>query len=430
MLHLNLSVFLQWEWRELKLKTILVIADGMADRPIKELNWKTPLEAAHKPSLNEIAKNGICGIMDIISPGVPPGSCAASLALLGYDALRVYSGRGAIEAIGSGVEVLPGDVAFRCNFATVNNDLVVLDRRAGRIANEDTTQLSRSLRKIKLEKPIAKVLFKSIIQHRAVLIIRGSKLSTAVSDSDPGRIGEKVLEIKPLDASSEAKLTAKILNELTAKFHQVLESHPVNKERTKRKLPPANIILCRGVGTVPNIRPLSDIYGVNAACIAATSLIRGACKIAGMKLVNVEKATGTPQTDFMAKANATLQALKSNDLVVLHIKATDVASHDGNANHKIELIEKLDQLLGYMMNNVDLGSTYVAVTADHTTSSTTRNHEGDPVPVAITGPHVRRDDVKEFDERNCSRGGLNKIRGMDLMPILMNLIGKTKKFGA
>ncbi len=402
----------------------------MADRPIKELNWKTPLEAAHKPSLNEIAKTGISGIIDIISPGVPPGSDTASLALLGYDALKVYSGRGALEAIGSGVEILPGDVAFRCNFATVNKDLVVLDRRAGRIGNEDATQLSRSLQKIKLEKPLAKVLFKNIIQHRAVLIIRGSKLSTAVSDSDPGKIGEKVLEIKPLDKSLEAKLTAKILNELTAKFHEVLENHPVNKERTKRKLSPANTILCRGAGVVPSVRTLSEKYGVNAACIAASSIVRGVCKVAGMKLINVEKATGTPQTDFMAKANAAIQALKSNDLVVLHVKATDVASHDGNFNHKIELIEKFDQMLGYMMNNIDVDSTYVAVTADHTTSSITLNHEGDPVPVVITGPYVRRDDVKEFDERSCSRGGLNRIRGMDLMPILMDLIGKTKKFGA
>ena len=238
------------------------------------------------------------------------------------------------------------------------------------------------------------------------------------------------MEIKPLDESSEAKLTARILNELMAKFQKVLESHPVNKERTKRKLPPANIILCRGAGPVPSIRPISEIYGVNAACIAATSLIRGVCKVAGMKLINVEKATGTPQTDFMAKANAAVQALKSNDLVVLHVKATDVASHDGNVKQKIELIEKFDQLLGYILNNVDLDSTYVAVTADHTTSSTTRNHEGDPVPVAITGPYVRRDEVKEFDKRVCSRGGLNRIRGMDLMPILMNLIGKTRKFGA
>jgi len=413
------------------LKAILVICDGMADRPIKELNWKTPLEAARKPSLNQIAKTGICGIMDPIAPGIPPGSDTATLAMLGYDVLKVYSGRGALEAIGSGINVLPSDVAFRCNFATVNEGLIVLDRRAGRIANEDAAKLAESLQKIRLEKSSIEFVFKNTIQHRAALVIHGRpKLSTAISDSDPEKVGVKVLEIKPLDESPEARLTAKILNELMDKFRKVLENHPVNKERSKRKLLPANIILCRSAGTVPSIKPLSEVYGVNAACIAATSLIRGVCKVAGMKLIDVKGATGTPQTDFMAKAKATIQTLKTNDFVVLHVKATDVASHDGGVKQKIELIEKIDRMLGYMLNNIDLSSTCLAVTADHTTSSITQNHEGDPVPLAITGPYVRRDDVEEFDERSCAKGGLSRIRSRDLLPILMNLLGKTRKFGA
>ena len=402
----------------------------MADRPIKELNWKTPLETASKPSLNRIAKTGVCGIMDPIAPGTPPGSDTATLALLGYDVFKVYSGRGALEALGSGVEVLPGDVAFRCNFATVNEDLVVLDRRAGRIVNEDAAKLAESLQKIKLEKPSAEFLFKNTIQHRAVLVIRGLELSRAVSDSDPEKVGEKVLEIKPLDNSPEAKFTAKILNELVRKFHDVLKEHSVNKARVKKGLPPANMILCRGAGTIPNLKPLSEIYGVKTACIAAVSLIRGVCNVAGMKLINVRGATGTPQTDFMAKAKAAVQAAKTYDFTLLHLKAPDVASHDGNIEQKIELIEKIDSMLGYMLNNLDLDSTYLAVTADHTTSLLTGKHEGDSVPIAVTGPYVRSDDVKEFDERSCAKGGLNRIRGIDLMPILMNLLGKTRKFGA
>jgi len=413
------------------LKAVLVIADGMADRPLKKLGWKTPLEAAHKPSLNHIANTGVCGIMDPISPGLPPGSDTATLALLGYNALKAYSGRGAFEAIGSGVNVLPGDVAFRCNFATVDGEFVVLDRRAGRISNEDASKLAESLQKIKLTKHSDAVfLFKNTIQHRTSLVIRGPKLSTAVTDSDPEKIGEKVSEIKPVDESLEARFTAEILNELMQKFHEVLKQHPVNKERVKRGLPPANIILCRGAGTIPNIRSLSQIYDINAACIGATPLIRGVCKAAGMKLIDVKGATGTPQTDFMAKSKATVQALKTNDFVLLHVKATDVASHDGNIKQKIELIDKIDNMLGYALDNISLDETYLAVTADHTTSSVTRDHEGDPVPIAITGPYVRRDDVEEYDERACANGGLNRIRGMDLMPILMNLIGKTKKFGA
>jgi len=413
------------------LKAVLVIGDGMADRPVKELGWKTPLEAARKPSLNRIAKTGICGMMDPISPGLPPGSDTATLALLGYDASKVYSGRGALEATGSGVKVLPGDVAFRCNFATVNEDLVVLDRRAGRIVNEDAAKLAGSLQKIKLKKLLgAEFLFENTIQHRAVLVIRKRGLSTAVSDSDPGKVGEKVSDVKPLDDSSGAKLTAEIVNELMRGFHKILKDHPVNEERVERGAPPANMILCRGAGTVPNIKPLSQMYSISAACIGATPFVRGICKAAGMKLIDVKGATGTPQTDFMAKAKATFQALKTNEFVLLHVKATDVASHDGNIEQKIELIEKIDHVLGYVLSNIDLDATHLAVTADHTTSSITRNHEGDPVPIAMTGPCVRRDDVEEFDERACAKGGLNRIRGMDLMPILMNLIGKAKKFGA
>jgi 2,3-bisphosphoglycerate-independent phosphoglycerate mutase len=413
------------------LKAVLVIGDGMADRPIKELGWKTPLEVAKKPFLNRIAESGVCGILDPISPGVPPGSDTATLALLGYNAEEVYSGRGALEALGSGVKVLPGDVAFRCNFATVNDDLVVLDRRAGRIANEDALPLAESLQKVKLKKSLgASFLFKSTIQHRTVLSIRGPKLSTAVSDSDPERVGEKAVEVKPLNDSSEARLTARIVNELTPEFHKVLKDHPVNRERIKLGLPSANMVLCRGAGTIPDIEPLSQVFNISAACVAAAPLVKGVCRVAGMDVVSVRGATGTPQTDYIAKAKAAVQVLKRYDFVLLHVKATDVASHDGRPKQKFEIIEKVDGMLGYLLDHIDPKSAYVAVTADHTTSCLTGNHEGDPVPIAITGPYVRSDKVKEYDERSCAVGGLGRIRGVDLMPILMNLLGKTSKFGA
>ncbi len=412
------------------MNAVLVIADGMADRPMKELGWKTPLEAAHKPSLNQIARTGICGILDPIAPGIPAGSDVATLALLGYDSVQAYSGRGALEAIGSGTKILPDDVTFRCNFATVNEKGIITDRRAGRIANEEARRLASALQQIKLKKPSnVRFLFKGTIQHRTVFSLRGPKLSTAVSDSDPGKIGEKPQEIKPLDDSTEAKLTARIVNDLLRDFHEALKNHPLNKERERRGLPQANIVLCRGAGTIPNIRPLSEIYGIKATCIAAAPLVKGVCKAAGMKVTEVKGATGTLQTDYMAKARAAVQALKTSDFVLLHVKATDVASHDKNPKEKVGTIEKVDGILDYMLDHTDSDDTYIAVTADHTTSTLTGNHEGDPVPIAITGPYVRRDDVTEYGERTCAKGGLNRIKGKDLMPTLMNLIGKTQKFG-
>jgi len=413
------------------LKAILTVADGMADRPVRELGWKTPLEAASKPVLDQIAKTGICGIIDPIAPGIPAGSDVATLAMLGYDPVKSYSGRGALEAVGSGLTVLSSDVGFRCNFATVNENLVVLDRRAGRIDNEDATKLAASLQKVRLPSSFkAEFLFKNTVQHRAALVLRGPKLSPAISDSDPETVGKKVLQVKPLDKSQEAKRTARILNTLMHQFRGVLKESPVNRRRAELRLQQANMILCRGAGTVPKIVTLHEQFGIKPACIAAVSLIKGVCKVAGMSLIDVRGATGTPQTDYSAKAKAAVHALTTHDFVFLHVKATDVASHDGALKLKVEVIERIDRMLGYVVDHVDADSTFLAVTADHTTSVATRNHEGDPVPVAIAGPYVRRDDVTEFGERTCAHGGLNRIRGVDLMLTMMSLMGKAKKFGS
>ncbi|MEM2281248.1 MAG: 2,3-bisphosphoglycerate-independent phosphoglycerate mutase [Candidatus Bathyarchaeia archaeon] len=413
-----------------RLKALLIIGDGMADRPLKELGWRTPLEAANKPSMNHLASVGVCGMIDPIAPGIPPGSDTATLALLGYDALKVYTGRGALEALGWGIEVAEGDVCLRCNFATVDEKMMVLDRRAGRIASVDASRLAENLKRVELSKPKVEFIFESTIEHRAVLVLRDSKLSPAVSDSDPAVEGKEVLKVKPLDSSAEAEFTAEVLNELAQKFHEILKTHPVNKERAARGLPPANFVLFRGAGTIPRIKPLNELYGVRASCIAATALIRGVCRAAGMQLLHVEGATGTVKTDYMAKAKAAVKALENNDFVFLHVKAPDAASHDGNIKQKVEVIERIDEMLSYILNKVELSETYVALTADHTTSCITRNHEGDPVPLAIIGPYTRSDDVNEFGERTCAKGGLGRLKGKHIMSILMNLLGKVKKFGA
>jgi 2,3-bisphosphoglycerate-independent phosphoglycerate mutase len=403
----------------------------MGDRPLKELNGKTPLEVARKPSLDWLAEKGICGIIDVIAPGVPPGSDVAHLALLGYDAQKVYSGRGAFEAIGFNVKISPNDIAFRCNFATVNSKLTVIDRRAGRIPTVDAARLAEGLKKITLSgHKGVQIMFKNTIQHRAILILRGKNLSTQVSGTDPFKTGKKVAESHPLDKTAKAKKTAKILNELTIYFHKFLQNHPLNIERARTGLPPANIILCRGAGKLPDLTPLSHRYGISAVAISAMPLVKGVCKAAGMEVLKVSGATGTYDTDVFAKAKAAIKALHTHDFVFVHVKGTDIASHDHRVDEKIRMIEKIDQLVSYVIRNVDLNKTYIAVTADHTTSSRTREHEGDPVPAVIYGPEVRTDNVKRFNEKACAKGALGRIRGMDLMPIIMNLIGKTQKFGA
>ena len=413
------------------MKAILVIADGMGDWPLKQLNGKTPLEAAETPNLDFLAKNGICGIMDPLAPGVPPGSDVAHLAILGYNAKRVYSGRGALEAIGFGVEVLPGDICFRCNFATVDDDLTVVDRRAGRISTEDASKLAKDLEKIYLhDHPEAQVTFKNTVQHRAILRIRAPGLSMMVSDSDPHEVGKKVLKVHPLKHTPEAEKTAKIVNEVLEKFHEVLKNHPVNEERIKKGLPPANMILCRGAGILPKINPFPLKFGLKAAAVAAMPLVRGVCKVAGMRILNAPGATGGYDTDAISKAKTALEALKTEDFILIHVKATDLASHDAKIEKKIEMIEKVDKMVGYLIDNVNRDETYIAVTADHTTSSVLREHTGDPVPVALWGPYVRTDNVEKYSERSCARGGLGRIRGRDLMHTIANMLGKMRKFGA
>ena len=219
------------------MKAVLTIADGMADVPLKELDGKTPLEEAQKPSLDLLAEKGICGMIHVIAPGVPPGSDTAHLALLGYDVMEVYTGRGALEAIGSGIDILPNDLAFRCNFATVNKDFEVIDRRAGRIGNEDASRLAEAIdESLRFDPPeVGGILFNHTIEHRAILRLSGPNLSTLVSDTDPGQVGAKVLEARALDGSREARNTADILNKLTRRFNEVLQEHPVNKKRVKKE---------------------------------------------------------------------------------------------------------------------------------------------------------------------------------------------------
>ncbi|MFN4133142.1 MAG: 2,3-bisphosphoglycerate-independent phosphoglycerate mutase [Candidatus Hadarchaeales archaeon] len=426
------------------MKALLLICDGMADRPVPELGNKTPLEIADTPNMDWLAKHGICGIMDIISPGIPPGSDTAHLALLGYDPFEVYTGRGPFEAAGAGIDLKPGDVAFRVNFATVDESMRIVDRRAGRIG--DTKPLEEALQKIKLKG--VQVIFKSTVGHRGTLVLRGQGLSADVTDSDPHTTGEKPLKIQPILRAPSPSLpalpiytggirkyvvrrswatkTARLLNEFSTKAHEILKNHPANIERAKEGLPPANYLLLRGGGVAPFLPSFRERWGLEGACVAAAALVKGVCRFAGMDIIDVPGATGSVNTNLDGKAKAALKALETHDFVLLHIKGFDEAGHDGNPRAKIDLIERTDKILAGFIDAVDL----IAIAVDHTTPVSVRDHAGDPVPVMIYGAGVRVDDVQEFGERSVAKGGLGRIRGKDLLPTMIDLMGKSKKFGA
>lgn len=411
------------------LKIILIIGDGMGDRPVKELRGKTPLEVADTPNLNFLAERGVTGMIDVISPGVPPGSAPAHLALLGYDPIKNYTGRGAFEAIGMGLSLKVGDVAFRCNFATVNDDLIVIDRRAGRYISEGSI-FEEVLNNLKLGSTNnVKLFFKHSIEHRGALVLRGPGISSLVSNTDPGKNGLKVLESRPLSNDEAAIRTAKIINEFTLKSHEVLKNHPANKIRISKGLPPVNIVLCRGAGTLPHVKSIKDKFNLKAACIAGVPLIKGICKALGFTVINVEGATGGLNSNLMAKAKATVENTESFDLIVINVKGTDVASHDGLVEEKIKMIERIDKMVGFILNHIDMDRLCIAVTADHVTPLSYGDHVGDPTPVLISAPTIVPDEVKEFNEKSVLKGGLSRIRGVDLMPLLLNYSLRSRKFG-
>ena len=220
--------------------------------------------------------------------------------------------------------------------------------------------------------------------------------------------------------------TARLLNDFSRRAHEILKNHPFKLERIRRGLPPANYLLLRGGGVVPHLQSFQERFNIRGACVAAAALVKGVCRMIGMKVVDVPGATGGVDTDLDAKAEAALKELETYELVLLHVKGFDEASHDGNATAKVQLIERTDKMLEQLIDAVD----FVALAIDHTTSVSVREHTGDPVPVAIAGPGVRADDVRAYNEQAASKGGLGHILGKDLMPIIANLMGKIEKFGA
>ncbi len=404
--------------------------DGMGDRPIKELGNKTPLEAAHTPNMDKMAEEGITGIMDSIAPGIIPGSDTAHLSILGYNPYEVYTGRGPFEANGVGVDVLAGDIAFRCNFSTADEDLIVTDRRAGRI-KEGTKEIVDVLNTMVLEDyPDVKIIFKESTGHRAVLVLRGEGLSDKVSDADPKVEGNKPKEVKALDDTPEAAKTADILNKLVVKTYEMIKDHPVNLKRIEEGKPPANIVIPRGAGEVPVVESLNEKYEVNSACIAETGLIMGIGRFAGMDIIEMEDVTGGIDTNLDNIRDTIIDQVKNSDhdFFLINIDGADEAGHDGQTKEKKEFIEKVDEVV--MSELIKLEDVYIYLTADHSTPISVMNHSGDPVPVLIRGPEVRVDDVCEFSERACAKGGLNRIRGSDVMNIMMDLMNYAHKFGA
>ncbi len=419
-------------------KLLYVVLDGVGDRPNPQLGGKTPLQYAHKPNIDWLADRGITGLVYTVGEGIAPESDVAVLSILGYDPFAYHTGRGVLEALGAGMDFEDGWLALRCNFATVDGDLRIVDRRCGRtLTTSEAAELSKAINEeVKLEG--ATFTFKSTVGHRGVLVIRrlDGSLSSNITNTDPAyekvgglgvakaKIEAKVSMCRPLDDSPEAAMAARLVNEFTVKAIEVLDKHQVNSERRRRGLLPANAILCRDAGHErPRLKSMSELYGLRMACLAEMPVEKGIAVAAGMEVIPIPSMSGEVEVDYRLRAESSLEALSRYDGVYVHLKGPDEPGHDGDPLRKAKSVEDIDKyFFGALVEHLDLDVVVVVVTSDHATPCTLKAHSDDPVPIVIAGGGVEPDGVGKFDEESCRRGALGVIKGTEIMSIAVKYL--------
>ena len=402
-------------------KYIFIICDGLGDLPIPELGNKTPLEAAQTPNLDRLASCGETGLMYVLGKGIRPNSDDAHWVLFGYNPNDCPK-RGPIEAAGVGIKLQEGDIAIRANLATVDEDLKVIDRRAGRI--ENNSDFIRDLDGTEIEG--VKFILKPGTGYRAALVMRGEGLSDKISNSDVHYVTEdnivkhweglSVNVIKPLDDSPQAKFTAEILQKFLEIAHQKLDQNPLNKKREEQGQLKANYLLTRGPGYFKKLATFREKYNLSSCCIAGAGLYKGLGVLMGMDLIDVPGATGMLDTNVEAKIQAAKEEISKYDFVFVHIKPTDIFGENGDFLGKKDFIEKIDRAIDSLE---DTGAT-ICVTADHATPCATKDHSADPVPVLIFKPGGTSGQAVKFGENESAKGSLGIIEGKDLLKILLH----------
>ncbi|KAA3610902.1 MAG: 2,3-bisphosphoglycerate-independent phosphoglycerate mutase [Planctomycetota bacterium] len=395
-------------------RALVVLLDGLGDLPHQDLQDQTPLQAASTPWMDQLAAEGSCGWLDPILPGVPVRTHTAVALLLGMaprEALQLR--RGPVEAAGSGMALRPGDVALRCNFATVstaNGNRKILDRRAGRL-QQGQQQLADAVNALCMEEEIHPLLQPTRV-HRAVLKLSGAGLSAEISDTDPGSEGQTIQACRPRRAGDmAADRTARFLNRFLQASGECLQSLPFNQELGRRGLPQANAILTRGAGLVRPFASLIRETNLKAAVVAGDPTVLGLGRLLGMESLTAPGFNTLPNTDLDGKVALAKEALQNHDVVVLHVKGTDTCSHDRNPQGKAELLERCDRALADLPHQ----DWVVAVTGDHTTDSLKGDHCGAPVPLLLRAPGHRRDPVQSFHEGSCGQGHMGRVPGWSFL---------------
>ncbi|MCG8542377.1 MAG: 2,3-bisphosphoglycerate-independent phosphoglycerate mutase [Clostridia bacterium] len=389
-------------------KIVLLVMDGVGDIRNKDYNYKTPLEYAKTPNLDKLTSESVVGRMIPVSPGITPGSGPGHIGLFGHDPMNTTIGRGVLEAVGLGLHLENGDIAARCNFATIDNEGIIIDRRAGRIPTKKTIELCNVLCSIK-EIDGVEIIIEPGKGHRFVTLFRSKNknIDSLINDTDPQIEGKSPLEAKGNNKSSE--FLASVVNKFIKKGFELLRDYPGT-----------NGFLTRGFSKKPNLPSMMEKYCLESAAIATYPMYRGIASLLGMKLLPIPNSIEGLFETYVENRS-------KYDFFFIHVKGTDQAGEDGDFEAKVNCIEKVDKALKILLNK---RPDVIAITADHSSPCPMRSHSFHPVPVLINGDFSGRDDVVYFHENAFNVGGLGFFESKYLMTLLLANAKRLNKFGA
>jgi len=389
------------------MKFLVILGDGMADLPLASLQGRTPLQAAKIPNMDRVARQGRCGLARSVPEGLPPGSDVANLSVMGYEPQKYYTGRAPLEAAAMGVRLAADDIAFRCNFVTVEKG-IMKDYSAGHISSQEGSELISALKPLMPEERLY-----AGVSYRNLLVLKAGARAICTPPHD--------IPDQPIQGYLPRGQDAKHLIDLMDKATPILASHPVNLRRAAEGKRPANMIWLWGQGPAPIMPTFQEKWGLSGAMISAVDLLKGIGTYAGLEVIDVPGATGTIDTNYEGKVQAALRALTRLDFVYLHIEAPDEAAHEGDVEQKIRAIEIFDQrvvspmIQGLRANGEDWR---VLLLPDHATPISIKTHSRDPVPFAIMGKGIEPDDVERFDEQAAKRGGYGLVEATRLVGMM------------
>ncbi len=380
---------------------IIVIGDGMADEPLAELGGKTPLEYARTPNMDRMAREGACGMLRTIPDSYEAGSDIANMAILGYAPEKYYTGRGPLEAMSMGIDLAPDDVAYRCNLVTVENNTMV-DFSSGHISSAEGKELFATL-----QPKIRDVMVRAGVSYRNLLVIHGGDGATSTPPHDI--VGQDITLHLPKGKDAE------LLLECMEKSRSVFDNHPVNRARIAAGKRPATQIWPWSGGHKPAFPLFREKYGKTGGIISAVDLLNGIARCAGMEVISVPGATGYLDTDYAAKARYAIDAIRHLDFLYLHIEAPDEAGHLGSIEEKVKAIEKVDEVVGMILERFD---GVLAVLPDHPTPIRVKTHTRDPVPFVVRGKG--KDGSSEFSEKAARSGSLGMKNAVGFLDFLFS----------